>query len=178
VLRHAKADPEPPPHGTDHDRPLAPRGRRDAQSLGRRLGKGGDRLGLDPEQLPEVVLCSTAARTKETVALALADLERVPEVRYLAALYGAEPEQVLEQLAGLDERITSAMVVGHNPTFQILVRRLSTGESPDRARRPRERGHRLKAFPTCAVAIFELPTAPWNEAAQAPRLIGSFAPPY
>ena len=45
LLRHAKAVTDPPPGGSDFDRVLAPRGRRDATALGRLFAGPGVGLG-------------------------------------------------------------------------------------------------------------------------------------
>ena len=68
LLRHAKAVADPPPGGEDFARVLAPRGRRDAEALGRLIGPGGKGLGLGKVRLPQVVLSSPAARTAATMS--------------------------------------------------------------------------------------------------------------
>ena len=165
LLRHAKAVPDPPKGGSDHERVLTPRGRRDADALGRRLA--GDRLGLAPGDLPELVLCSTATRTVQTAERALAQLDGPPSVDHLRSLYGATPDQVLDALRAVDDRVHSVMVVGHNPTACDLS--VAMDRSPDgRA-----------SFPTCAVAVFDLPCRRWAEVGEGEgRLRGLFAPPY
>ena len=65
LLRHAKTVTDPPPGGSDFDRVLAPRGRRDATALGRLFAGRGEGLGpaLEGVPLPTVALVSPAART-------------------------------------------------------------------------------------------------------------------
>ena len=63
LLRHAKSA---WPDVADHERPLAKRGRRDAPVVGRWLGASG--------YVPDAVICSTAARARETWDLASAGL--------------------------------------------------------------------------------------------------------
>ncbi len=163
LLRHAKTVPDPPPGQTDHERVLAPRGRRDADALGRRLADpgfaGGDRPGL--------VLCSTAARTVETAERALAGMEDPPPVEYRRALYGASPEEVLDQLRGVDRDVRTVMVVGHNPTAEALAAGMGRKPPPG------------PAFPTCALAVYQLPIDRWDDVAQGQgTLRGLFVPPY
>jgi phosphohistidine phosphatase len=117
-LRHAKsswkdADLE------DHDRPLNRRGRRDAPRVGRLLREQG--------LLPEVVLCSTATRARHTVELALAAAEWSCELHFHPALYAAPPDGILAVVRELPARVGRALVVGHNPGLEELVREL-TGE--------------------------------------------------
>src|ERR1700733_6103572 len=78
LLRHAKSawvD------GPDHDRPLGKRGRRDAPRAGRWLGRSG--------YVPDLVVCSTARRTRDTWRLAAAELGATPLVRFEPRVYGA-----------------------------------------------------------------------------------------
>jgi phosphohistidine phosphatase len=169
VLRHAKTHRKPPLGGGDHERTLDARGRRDADALGRRLGDDGDRLGLDPALVPQLVLCSTAARAVETTERVLAAMADPPPVSYLHSLYEASPKDVLVEVTRADDGARSVMTVGHNPTLEALVATLP--RSPVAAL--------LGGFPTCGLAVFDLPAGPWVEVA--PRLaevIGVFVPPY
>jgi phosphohistidine phosphatase len=169
VLRHAKTIRQPPVGGGDHERSLAPRGRGDADALGRRMGDDGDHFGLALDLSPALVLCSTAARTVETTERVLAGLAEPPPVTYLRSLYGASPEDVLEQVSMVDEDITSVLVVGHNPTLEALV-----------AAMPKSPVAVLSGgFATCGLAVFHLPVRRWDEIA--PRIgavLGVFVPPF
>src|SRR6202451_4394164 len=83
LLRHAKSD---WPEVADHERPLAKRGRRDAPVVGRWLGASG--------YVPDAVVCSTAARARQTWELASAGLAAAapgaaPPVRYEPRGYAA-----------------------------------------------------------------------------------------
>lgn len=169
VLRHAKTVRNPPVGGADHERTLAPRGRRDAAALGARLGDDGDHLGLGDDAAPRLVLCSTAARTVETTERVLAGLVDPPPVTYLRSLYGASPEELLELVSMVDEDIASVMVVGHNPTIETLVGALP--KVPVAAL--------LGGFATCGLTVFNLPGRRWEEIA--PRtadVLGVFLPPF
>jgi len=150
LLRHAKAAVDPPPGGGDHERPLSAKGRRDADALGRRIGKGGDRLGLP--SLPGLVLCSTAVRTVETAERVLAGVSPPPPISHLRELYQASPDDVIEQLHRLDDDLLAVMVVGHNPTAEILAGALGGGK--------KGRQRALRGLPTCALAVFGF-ASPW-----------------
>lgn len=171
VLRHAKAVADPPPKGVDRDRRLAPRGRRDAAALGRRLV--GDRLGLEPGDLPGLVLCSTARRTAETAEGVLAaGLAATLDLR--RRLYQASPEEVLDEVRTVDDAVISVMVVGHNPTVARLV--VAMVEDGDEAGR-RSLGE--GTFPTCGLAVYRLPTSRWLDvAAGTGSVVGWWSPPY
>src|SRR6202046_4428595 len=84
LLRHAKTVSDPPAGGTDFDRVLAPRGRRDATALGRLFAGKGERLGpaLLGVPRPQVALVSPAARTAATAELVLTDMADPPERRF------------------------------------------------------------------------------------------------
>ncbi len=164
LLRHAKTVPDPPVGKTDHERPLAPRGRRDADALARRLE--ADRLGFKAADLPGLVLCSTAVRTVQTAERVLPGLGD-PPVEYRRALYDATPEEVIDELRALDDGIATVMVVGHNPTAQILA--VSLEKKPDERR----------TFPTCALAVYRLPAVRWADVEQGTgSLVGLFSPPF
>ena len=127
VLRHAKA--ESPPGVPDVERPLASRGRRDARAAGAWLRAGGHR--------PDRVVCSTALRTRQTLAeLGLdAPAELDPRV------YRNDAEEILGLLREQDDRAATVLLVGHNPAAQRLTFDLSGGAGD--------------GFPTCAVAVIE-----------------------
>lgn len=163
LLRHAKAEQLPPPGGEDHDRPLAPRGRRDAAALGRVLPSLG-------HPLPTVVLASTARRTLQTAEAATARLG-VPLDRR-RRLYYASAQDVLAELATVGEGAPSVMVVGHNPATHLLALALLHDE--DAAGRGA-----LSSFPTCALAVLVAPAARWADfGAGSATLAGFYRPPY
>lgn len=116
VLRHAKsAWPDGVP---DAERPLAPRGRRDAPAVGRWL-----REHVAP--VHEVV-CSPALRARQTwhrVARAL-DAAAVP-VRDDPRMYPGSAQQLLAVVRDLPDSATVALLIGHNPGMEDLVHLLS-----------------------------------------------------
>ena len=119
LLRHAKSAWDDPMQ-SDHDRPLAPRGRR-AVALLRDYVAGH---GI----APEIVLCSTARRTVETVNGVIPGAPVAFEPR----LYGASAEELLGRLRELEDGVSEAMVVGHNPALQMLVLKLvADSHGPD-----------------------------------------------
>ena len=111
LLRHAKSSWDEPGLA-DRERPLAPRGRRAVGRVAEHLRAEGVR--------PEVVLCSTAVRARQTLEIVLPALGE-PEVLVEDGLYGDDAEEVLDRLRSLPDAIARAMVVGHNPTLQDLA---------------------------------------------------------
>ena len=136
LMRHAKSDWSGPTE-PDHARPLNARGRASARALGDWLRQGGF--------VPDRVLCSTSARTRET--LDLLDLPDVP-VRYEERLYHAAPETLWHSLSETAEPVV--LMIGHNPGLALFAAQ-AVAQPP---------GHpRFADYPTCAtlVADFEGP---------------------
>lgn len=107
LLRHAKS--AYPDEVADHDRPLAPRGEREA-------ALAGDWLRA---HLPAVdaVLCSTATRARQTLARTAVDAP----VQFVERLYGASPGTVIEEINAIDDEIATLLVVGHEPTMSAAT---------------------------------------------------------
>ncbi len=127
VLRHAKAD--SPPGVPDAERPLAPRGVRDARAAGAWLRASG--------HLPDRVVCSTALRTRRT----LAELGLDAPADFDERVYAGDAEQIVALLREQDDDAATLMLVGHNPSAHRLVFDLA-GAAGD-------------GFPTCATAVIE-----------------------
>jgi phosphohistidine phosphatase len=178
LLRHAKAVTDPPPGGSDFDRALAPRGRRDAAALGHLFAgdDGGGAFGPDLEGVPRpgVALVSPSARTTATADAVLAGIADSPEIRLVDDLFGADPDEVLAMLRELPDDLEAVMVVGHNPTAQILSRELlADGDKKGRSLVVRH------GFPTCALGVYRFDTRRWAEVDMgAARLVALMGPPY
>jgi phosphohistidine phosphatase len=144
-LRHAKSswkDTSLP----DHDRPLAGRGRRAAEAIAGHLREQGIE--------PELVLCSTARRARET-------LERIEPARATSAvrveddLYAASAGALLERLRSVPDTVESVMLIGHNPGLQQLALDLA---------RPSPTVRELATkYPTAALATLTFPASSWQE---------------
>jgi phosphohistidine phosphatase len=111
LLRHAKSSWND--DADDHARPLNRRGREAARLIGETLPKAVGALDL--------VLCSTALRTRETAELVLAGFAKKPQVLYEEALYLADQPRLLRRLRELNEPAVSVMVIGHNPGLHELA---------------------------------------------------------
>ena len=178
LLRHGKAASDAPWGGSDRERPLTGRGRRDAAALGKRLADEDPVLGLEGVPPPQLVLCSAAVRTRQTADLIVkATGNRIP-IDSFSSLYGADTDLVLQYLREIDEGVTSALVVGHNPTMYQLVWELlaDRGEEDPAGDRAVLEAH---GFPTCALAVLVLEVRAWEDVARGcGRLAGLFKPPY
>jgi phosphohistidine phosphatase len=160
LLRHAKsswADPTLP----DRERPLAPRGRRDGQRIAKHLA----RLRIQPE----LVLCSTAERTRETLELVRPSLGTTGTMRLEAELYGASSDELLERIRIVPEEVASVMLIGHNPGLQDLALVLASAGADL---------ERLKAkFPTAALATLTFANTPWSTLSVADALLAAYVVP-
>ncbi|MGH9078921.1 MAG: SixA phosphatase family protein [Acidimicrobiales bacterium] len=127
ILRHGKAASDAPWGGGDRERPLTARGRRDATALGNRLAEERPVLGLEGVRRPDLAICSSAVRTRQTARLiAKAFSEGLPLDSY-RSLYDADTGVVLRYVREIDDSLKSALVVGHNPTMYELVWELLAG---------------------------------------------------
>jgi len=99
------------------------------------------------------VLCSSAERTRETLALVRPALA-TSTVRVEDDLYGASFERLLELLRTVPEGVASVMMIGHNPGLQDLAVGLAAAGSEL---------ERLEAkFPTAALASLMLDGTTWS----------------
>jgi phosphohistidine phosphatase len=147
LLRHAKSSWETVGLA-DHDRPLAPRGRRAVAALRRHLE--GARIP------PDLVLCSTARRAVETwEGIAPAFPPGIP-VELADELYGATAGELLRRLRQLPAAVDGVLVVGHSPGLADLAAGLAGSGAADLLRRLQTK------FPTGALATLVLP-GPWAD---------------
>lgn len=165
VVRHAKA--AWPEGVADLKRPLAERGRRDAPRAGRWLEARG--------WLPDRVICSPASRTKETYALLSEIWEIAPPVDFDERVYAAGIAALLAVVRGAPPSARTLMLVGHNPGMQELTLALAEDEV-DRAGDVGALERAGEKFPTCAIAMLEVPGS-WSSLAPGRALLSRFAVP-
>jgi phosphohistidine phosphatase len=120
LLRHAKSSWDDPALG-DFERPLAPRGKRDAPKIGRFLASSGAEV--------DFVLCSNAVRARETWKLVAKAARFGGLVEFTDEIYEAPAERLMRLVRGLPDTAACAMLVGHNPGFEDLIRVLCSRES-------------------------------------------------
>ncbi len=108
---------------------------------------------------PDLVLCSTATRVSETLALLQPNLPPETPVKSLEALYMALPREILTVLAKVKEKdkVETLMVIGHNPGIGSLAHWLA-GQGDKRAlERMKEK------FPTGAIAVIDFDISSWRD---------------
>jgi phosphohistidine phosphatase len=141
VLRHAKSS-WSDSGLSDHERPLKKRGLRDAPRIGELLA--------EQDLVPDVILCSTAVRARQTAERVRASCGREVPLHFTKELYLAGPGRYLDLLAELPDATRRAMVVGHNPGLEELVTVLTEEE---------------QTLPTAALAWIQLAVETWSELA-------------
>jgi phosphohistidine phosphatase len=146
VLRHAKS--AWPLDVADHERPLAPRGRRDAPAAGQALAEA--------DCLPDLALCSTAVRARRTWELAAAEWGTPPPVRYDRRLYAASPAGLLAVVHEVSAEVETLLLIGHNPGLEELVLALAGDGLDDSLERVRTK------FPTSAIAVLSWYGTTWR----------------
>ncbi len=162
LLRHAKSSWDDPGLA-DFDRPLDERGRKAARLIRAHLQAAGIR--------PDLVLCSAARRTRETLERlgeALAGLPTSIE----PGLYETTSPRLLERLRALPDAVGSVMVIGHNPGLERLAATLAGDGGEARAL------ERLQAkYPTGALATLTAEAARWSELAAGACRLEAFVRP-
>src|ERR1044072_9974015 len=142
LLRHAKSSwkDETLP---DFERPLSRRGKRAAETIGQYFRTSSI--------VPELILCSPAERTRETVGLVVKAARWNVEVRYDQRIYEASAQRLAEVVSQIDNDRKVAMLVGHNPGLEDLLL-LFTGNTD--------------VMPTGAIAKLLLKTTKWTSASE------------
>ena len=129
LLRHAKSD-----WSTlgqqDFERPLVKRGINDALLISQYI--------QDEKHSVDAVLCSSAVRTKETFDLCAHSFNfSIEKATYLDELYFGSVDKAIKLIKGLNNNLSSVLLVGHNPTMHILLEEIT--------------GKTIDSFSTCAL---------------------------
>lgn len=118
ILRHAKSDWS---HEglADFDRPLAPRGKKDAPLMGNVL--------LDFDCVPERIISSPAERARQTSQLVAKACGYNDEIEWAPSFYGGGSEDLISVLQRVAEPVERVLLVGHNPTLEETIADLLVG---------------------------------------------------
>jgi phosphohistidine phosphatase len=153
VLRHAKSSWDHP-HLSDFERPLNGRGEKSAPAMGAFM--------REKDLVPEVIVASPAKRAKMTAQMASDAGSFDAEIIFDERIYGAGANSLMYIISGIGDEFESAMIVGHNPGFEMLVHAL-TGEGD--------------SMPTAALAVIDLDIDSWGETERGSgRLRGLYLP--
>jgi phosphohistidine phosphatase len=146
LMRHAKSDWGDPSLG-DHARILTERGREAAGLMGHYLARHG--------LVPDLVLCSTAARARQTWDIAGQAFEPRRPLRHVDGLYMASPAEILSLVQAIPANVRTLAVVGHNPGLEDVAEWLVA--AGDMAAR-QDLGEK---FPTAALAVIDFAVTSW-----------------
>jgi phosphohistidine phosphatase len=141
LLRHAKSV-QDPSYAIDRERPLAERGRGDAEAMGRFFAQA--------EIVPDLIASSPAIRARQTAELLARTAGYAAGIRWDEAVYAAGPDALLAVVRGLPDQVEHALMVGHNPGFEELAALLIGTECG-------------VTLPTAAAAHFEIDVDRWSE---------------
>lgn len=148
LLRHAKSD-WTRPGARDHDRTLASRGREAAPRVGAYM--------VHHALVPDLVLCSTAARARETWDLVAKAFAHKPAVVYEERLYEAGPNALFDVVQEAKSSVHALLLAGHNPGLHEFAQRLiASGDTDARARL-------TEKFPTGALAVIDFAVDDWRK---------------
>lgn len=139
VMRHAKSSWDDADL-SDFDRPLNKRGLEAAPLMGKLIREKAFKINS--------IVSSPAKRAEQTAVLVKEAAHLESEIEYNEKIYEARPPRLLEIVSEFDDRIESALLVGHNPGFENLVKIL-TGKT--------------EAMPTAGLAIIDLDIRNWSE---------------
>lgn len=153
LLRHAKSSWEDSSL-EDFDRPLAKRGTKAAALIGHHLVKHA--------LVPDLVLCSTAVRTRATLTLVVNEFtDATPTIVYDDALYLADAQTLLERIRAIKGHPAVVMLVGHNPGLHTIALELIRSGPKSNLRTL------AMQFPTAALAQVTFETKQWSRIAPA-----------
>lgn len=146
LMRHAQA--ESRSGCSDHERKLSAFGRQQAKAAG---------LALRDDSI-EMVMCSDAARTRDT--LDQLDLPNNPHVEYMRALYLCSVETLRQRISEVPDEISTLLIVAHAPSIPHLAAELSWAQDPRKA------DALTCAYPTANFSKFEV-SGTWQELGEA-----------
>jgi phosphohistidine phosphatase len=148
LFRHAKSSWTDPSVG-DFDRPLSPRGLKAAPAMG---------AFMAGKVHPDLVLCSPARRTRDTLAL-IAGLIGNPRTVFPHDLYLPSSETLLASIHATDDAVRHLMLVGHNPGLHAIAVALV---EPDKSASAKALSNK---FPTAGLAVITFQTETWRNVA-------------
>lgn len=162
LLRHAKSSWRTP-FAADFDRPLSGRGRRAARRMAGYMGEKGI--------LPDLVLCSPARRTRQTLKALSAEVTGKARMLFEPQLYGGSAETHLALIGERGGTAGKLLLIGHNPALETLALLLvGSGEEAARAAL-------AEKFPAGALAHIAFDAADWSEAAPGSGRLVAFVSP-
>lgn len=163
LLRHAKSA-WGQPGLDDHERPLNKRGERAAEAMAEHIVLNAPR--------PDLILCSTAARTRQTLAPLVHRLTSpAPPIALEKGLYLATEGELLVRLRAVAEEVRTVLLIGHNEGIGELANALAGDGDPATLARLHEK------YPTGTLATLRLGKVPWQDLAPGHAELVAFVRP-
>ena len=149
LLRHAKSSWDDPSI-QDFERPLAPRGEAAAPRMGAYMA--------EHQLAPELILCSPAARARQTLDLILPHLTGGPVVEYEEPLYLAAPSRLLARIRKIESKAHQhVMIIGHDPGMHGLAVELAGSGGRE------DLDALASKFPTAGLAVISFKARRWAQ---------------
>lgn len=148
LLRHAKAEPAKGKE-EDAERRLSDFGRASCKIIGNYMKEKG--------YFPSFILCSPARRTTDTCNLTMEAAGVNPPRKFDNGLYAATAERLINHLRLIDDDITSAMLVGHNPGIHTLALTLAHPADDDMY------GTLRLKYPPGSLTVLHIPGGSWQD---------------
>jgi phosphohistidine phosphatase len=161
LLRHAKS--AWPDGVADHERPLAERGRKAAQLIGRFMAQEG--------LIPSLTMVSDARRTRETWALARNEILRPLICHDCPAIYEASAAAILAEVRRIEPEFRTVLIVGHNPGLQDLALMLAGSGRPEAMKAIADK------YPTGALAVLDFALPTWQSISPGSGTLKRFVKP-
>lgn len=148
LFRHAKSSWDDP-GVKDFDRPLATRGETAAPRMGAFMA--------EHDIQPQLILCSPAVRTRQTLDLVLPHLSGDPTVVYEDGFYLAPASQLLARVRKVEAKVRRVMIVGHDPGMHGLAVELAGSGTPKLMQALAAK------FPTAGLAVLDFELDKWSK---------------
>lgn len=116
VMRHAKSDWNTGKR--DFERPLNKRGLKSAPKMADYL--------LKNKKVPDIIIASSAQRAKTTAELVKKGLSFKEEIKFNPDFYYGDSSGMIDELYALPKNINTVLLVGHNPTVEELINKLTS----------------------------------------------------
>lgn len=148
LLRHAKSSWDSP-DATDFERPLNSRGMKTAPFMGQYMA--------DHALIPDKILCSTARRTRDTLAGLLPAFPNDHTIHLLQRLYDSPERNYIDPIKVYGQAAKTILLIGHCPTIQQTAIDLIGNGNPDL------KDEIVAHYPTAALAVIDFDREAWTD---------------
>lgn len=152
LVRHAKSSWNND-NLSDFDRPLNNRGLKNAPEMGRRLA--------DASYAVQNIISSPAIRAITTASIIAKEIGfDAQQIVLNDGIYDASLDSLINIVSNIDDRVSSVMLVGHNPGFTSLCNILSNAK--------------IDSMPTCSIAQIQFDVDTWASITEHPGKLIDF----